>query len=157
MSLEIKDWDTPFEKGSIHITAIKWGIPDFWVENNQTGKRIIAPNVVQLEDSGLYAYILHEDTLSLYEVIYRNVQGFRLLDEGGLLELWEFAKKTKRNLCNTFKVRNYLWSKESPLIFFHGNSDEYSHLISTDNECLEVVCQERPEIKLFQKIKADEI
>jgi len=75
-----------------------------------------------------------------------------MLDEHGLLELWEKRDEQKIKLKSTFKVRNHLWAKESPLTLFHGNSDEWSHIVSTDNECLEVVCEKSPSIAKIVQI-----
>lgn len=78
-------------------------------------------------------------------VIFKNVVGFRVLDEGNLLEFWD----------NDIRVPGWIWKVESGgwfeleklrsgfLAQHHGtNHDEY--LISGINDCVSVIAKSEP-------------
>ena len=54
---------------------------------------------------------------------------------------------------NTFKIKGHGWHKESPLSFFMGNDNEWSYLLVTGDECLEVICRGEPKIRVVEKIE----
>jgi len=144
-ALQFEEWETPFWGGDLQIIDLHWGDGSFSCRTKE-GKEFKLEENPLFKNVELQAHILDLSDGCLYRINYSQVNGFRLLDEHGLLELWEERDKQKVKLKSTFKVKNHMWSKESPLTFFHGNSDEWSHVVSTDNECLEVVCENTPSI-----------
>jgi len=80
---------------------------------------------------------------------FKKVNAFRVLDEGGLLEVWEASSKKPRPAGTTFRVRGHGWQGESVLAWVHGTDKEhYSFMIATGWECLEVVAFEEPAVVL---------
>lgn len=78
---------------------------------------------------------------------FKDTNAFRVLDEGALLEIWATSKETPRPARTTFKVRGHMWQGESVLAWIHGTPEPYwSHMIATDDECLEVVCEDEPKV-----------
>ena len=84
---------------------------------------------------------------------FLDARAFRVVDEGGLLELWGASKDNPRPAQTTFRVRGHLWQSESPLAWIHGTSEPYfSYMIATDWDCLEVVSFEPPEVNVASSI-----
>ncbi|WP_137930241.1 hypothetical protein [Mesorhizobium comanense] len=88
-------WETPFENSDIELIDVDY---------SEGGALIFR---VRVQDSG-----------SIYRICFEHVSAFRVLDEHGLLELWEKTKEHGgRPARTTFKVRNHLWTKECPISF----------------------------------------
>jgi hypothetical protein len=79
-----------------------------------------------------------------FRALFADVGAFRVLDEHGLLELWDPA--IRRPAFTTFRVRNHLWSKESEISFLYFTKDRWSYMIATVGDCLEVLTQTEPRI-----------
>ncbi|MBQ4831568.1 hypothetical protein J8L84_20020 [Alteromonas sp. MMG017] len=139
--MKFETWSTPFESGTIWLVDLSWGTKTWSLEKPDGSKYEISGAETHL-DCDLVARIFHEDTETLYKVYYGVVNGFRCLDEHGLTEIWN----SNRPQMNTLLVKNHGWHNESPLTFFMGNQDEWSHMLVTNDECLEVVCQDSPKI-----------
>lgn len=77
---------------------------------------------------------------SVYRVAFDNVSAFRVLDEHGLLELWQGQRPAR----TAFRVRNHAWTRESPVTFL--GSDGWSFVVATDDTCIEIVSASEPEI-----------
>jgi hypothetical protein len=76
-------------------------------------------------------------------LIASDVIAFRVLDEHGLDEFWEKTTELGgRPGRTTFRVRNHLWTKESPLSFL--GTDGWSFVLVTNSDCIEVVCKAPP-------------
>jgi len=80
---------------------------------------------------------------------FQDARAFRVLDEGGLLELWAASQERPRPAQTTFRVRGHTWQYESPLAWVHGTAEPYfSYMIATDWDCLEVVSYDAPTVKV---------
>ena len=80
----------------------------------------------------------------------QSVWAFRVLDEGGLLELWEASSRTPRPAFATFRVRGHAWQDESVLMWVHGaDSEHFSWMIATNAECLEIVTCEELQVEVL--------
>lgn len=116
-------WDTPFKDNAIEI---------FHVEYDISGCLTIQVDLLDHPD--------HQ-----YQIAFSYVSAFRVLDEGGLLELWnkttEFGGRPART---SFRVRGHLWTKESPLSFLQ--SAGWSYFICSHLNCVEIVTTESPTI-----------
>ena len=111
------------------------------------------PDKYGLGKAELIVRLFHKEGNAIYSLFFHDVGAFRLLDENGLDEVWrESSNQGGRPAQSTFKVRNHLWQKESPLSFSHYAKDDWSFLIATDWECLEIVCSESPDIRLEETV-----
>lgn len=145
--MEFSNWSTPFEEGDVWLVDLSWGT-EVWTLEKADGRKYEISGSNKHKNNELVARVFHENSETLYEVAYENVNGFRNLDEHGLTDIWNSDHPDS----NTFKIKGHGWHKESPLTFFMGNSDEWSHLIITGDECLEVICQSPPTVKVIKKI-----
>ena len=144
--MEFQSWPTPFENGSLQLVDLPWGTKE-WTLEKSNGVKYLIKGDAKHEYHELVARVFHEESQTIYELLFESVNGFRCLDEHGLTEVWS----EQRPKFNTFKIRGHGWHKESPLTFFMGNDGEWSHLIVTSDECLEVVCRESPTVKVIGK------
>ena len=147
--MEFESWLTPFDSGDVWLVDLSWGAKE-WTLEYPNGKKYSVSGSKAHEEYDLIARVFHVESETLYNICYGVVNGYRCLDEHGLTELWNGNSPKK----NTFKVKGHGWHKESPLTFFMGNSEEWSHLLVTNDECLEVVCQKPPVVQVNQKIEA---
>lgn len=144
--MEFQSWPTLFENGSLWLVDLSWGTKE-WTLEKSNGVKYLIKGDAKHEYHELVARVFHEESQTIYELLFESVNGFRCLDEHGLTEVWS----EQRPKFNTFKIRGHGWHKESPLTFFMGNDGEWSHLIVTSDECLEVVCRESPTVKVIGK------
>lgn len=115
-------WETPFENARIELMAVAYG-----------------------EDQSLAFDIRVPDSGATYRVRFEKVSAFRVLDESGLTEIWDrTGTGGGRPGSATFRVRNHRWTRESPLVFLA--SDGWSHVVASDDDCIEIVAGTEPEI-----------
>jgi hypothetical protein len=103
------------------------------------------------EDPGyaLMAMFFSRQKQAVARILFRELRAFRILDEGGLVDLWHASQKIGRPGKTTFKVRGHGWQTESELEWLMGAPpDQYSYVVATNWQCLEVVCFEPPYIEL---------
>ena len=82
---------------------------------------------------------------------FERVSAFRVLDEHGLVELWNASKNEARPASTTFKVKGHLWQTESELSWIMENC-EYSFMVATLWDCLEVVADCEPDIQMIPAV-----
>lgn len=98
----------------------------------------------------LDAIFLSREKRSAVQFLFQSVWAFRVLDEGGLMQLWEASSRTPRPAFATFRVRGHAWQDESALVWVTGTDKEhFSYMVATQNECLEVVTHERPKVQIL--------
>lgn len=146
--MEFDSWSTPFENGRVWLVDLSWGTKE-WALEKTNGVKFLINGEEKHKKYKLIARVFHEDSQTIFELFFESVNGFRCLDEHGLTEIWS----SNRPHLNTFKLKGHAWHKESPLTFFMGNDGEWSYLLVTSDECLEVVCSEMPVIKEFGKVE----
>lgn len=140
--LEFSQWETPFTNSEIEILEVVHSPVRPWPANDVPYYR--AKSLLQFhDDNDLVARIYSYDMNKIYRVSFETVSAFRLLDEGGLLELWGSAGWRGDR---TSRVRNHAWTKESRGSFISGTNDGWSFLIASQNECLEILSEEAPQI-----------
>jgi len=125
--IQLEKWETIISHGDLTIQNLHW-------EN-------------KFEAIELKVQIKNIKTDIIYSVICEYISGFRILDEEGLSEVWTHPDYSLEKMGHTIKIKDNLWSKESPLSFFHASNDGWSYLITTDNECLEIISEKIPIIK----------
>ena len=151
--VEFAAWETPFKDGELTILDVRFETGHSEIAYQAEGIGFTLPRKYGLGDAGLTVRLFHKETAAVYALSFERVGAFRLLDEHGLLELWEETdRQGGRPAQSTFKVRNHLWSKESPLSFVHHAKDDWSFVIATDWDCVEIVCEEPPDIQLEEKV-----
>tara|TARA_A200000159_G_scaffold160554_1_gene180890 strand:- start:43 stop:537 length:495 start_codon:yes stop_codon:yes gene_type:complete len=146
--MEFETWESPFEEGTAWIIDVSWSI-DKWSLTKSSGAKVEILGNPKHKDIDLIARVFHEETEALYELAFETVNAYRLLDEHGLLYLWSSERPKK----NTFKLKGHPWHKESPLSFAMGNNQEWSHMLVTNDECLEVICSESPKITKVENVR----
>lgn len=143
-AFEFDQWVTPFSDALIEILEVAYSPARPWPKDATPQYRtnsLLRSN----NDSDLMARVYVYETDKMYRVTFDTISAVRLLDEGGLLELWgktaEFGGRPGRT---TFRVRNHGWTKESPISFLCANG--WSFVIASQDECLEVVSANQPKI-----------
>ncbi|KZZ46369.1 hypothetical protein A3759_06645 [Thalassolituus sp. HI0120] len=137
--MEFDSWSTPFEEGNLWLIDLSWGTKEWTLEKPNKVKYIVRGDAKH-EHHELVARVFHEESKMVFELLFESVCGFRCLDEHGLTEVWS----RDRPRSNTVKIKGHGWHNESPMTFFMGNEGEWSHLLITADECLEVICSASP-------------
>jgi hypothetical protein len=75
---------------------------------------------------------------------FAEVEAFRVLDEGGLTQLWAASAENARPGRTTFRVRGHKWTSESEIVFHLGTSEGWSYVIATGDDCIEVLTRTEP-------------
>ncbi|WP_192890952.1 hypothetical protein [Vibrio bathopelagicus] len=140
-------WDTPFNEGTLSIISVVWG-GDEWRVSYSSGKSYHFQMPARAR-ALLTVTLFHLESESVFELKFLSASAFRLLDEGGLLHIWSERQINH----NCFKVKGHPWSIESPVTFAMGSDNGYSFFITTDDDCVEVVCRYPPEIVFLQKLQ----
>ena len=142
-SVEFYRWKTPFENMGCEIIEVAFAPKLHWSKKSEPvyrGKSIIK--------SGFNAdliSLIEDQNGRFYTIIFEKIVAMRLLDEAGLTEIWQAsAQLGGRPGQTTFKVRNHAWTKESSLEFIQ--TEGWSYIIATENDCLEIVSVSVPEI-----------
>jgi hypothetical protein len=124
-------WPTPFENAKIELRRVTYR----------------PRSLSALDDDDLIISVGVRDANLVYRLTFRVVTAFRVLDEGGLVQLWAKTEEMGgRPGRTTFRVRNHHWSKESIVSFLP--TDGWSYLIASDDECVEIVTRIPPTIIL---------
>ena len=150
--IEFSEWNTPFRKGDLHIVSVEYGTGPYSITYHEP-KRTYSLNEDHPEDSpAVVAKILDTKSETLYRLSFQTVTGFRVLDEHGLTEIWGMETYDPKELGGTFMVRGHSWHKESPITFVFGIEGEWSYMVATNDECLEIVSASPPIIKSLGKL-----
>ena len=85
-------------------------------------------------------------------LVRSDARAFRVLDEGGLIELWgETAAQGGRPGMSTFGVTGHAWSEESFIEFQFG--DGWSYVVATSDDCLEIVAADPPDVSRLTTLR----
>ncbi|MEG3346732.1 hypothetical protein, partial [Pseudoalteromonas sp. P80D2] len=80
-------WPTPFENGSLWLVDLSWGTKE-WTLEKSNGVKYLIKGDAKHEYHELVARVFHEESQTIYELLFESVNGFRCLDEHGLTEVW---------------------------------------------------------------------
>jgi hypothetical protein len=106
------------------------------------------PPLEATQSAELVIWVYVHGEASVYRLSFDTVSAYRVLDEHGLMQFWQKTEELGgRPGQTTFRVRNHLWSEESPLSFL-GTQDGWSFVIATDDDCIEIVARTPPAIEL---------
>jgi len=141
---EFEQWATPFTNAAVEILEVVYSPNRPWPEDARPHYR--SNSLLRTHnDADLVARIYVYESKNIYRVTFNSISAMRLLDEGGLLEFWLKTEELGgRPGQTTFRVRNHGWAEESLISFLE--TDGWSFVIASENECLEVVSAETPEI-----------
>lgn len=124
------------------------------VEYPSDGFGLKPPNPPKPRDHDLEAIFLSKDKKAVVRFRFQNVRAFRVLDEAGLVELWEASAITPRPADTTFRVRGHGWQDESFLEWFMAAGPDYfSYMVATSLACLEVICSSEPSVDIQPAIE----
>lgn len=106
-------------------------------------------------DSSPALHVLEATFISIEkEMVVRvasnDVIAFRVLDENGLVALWEASHAISRPGRATFRATGHKWTEESFLVFL-GESQQprFSYFVATNDLCLELVCFSEPLVEVL--------
>jgi hypothetical protein len=131
--IEFAEWDTPFKVGKLDIFDVQYGNGGIHREDAVAGLSFDVPPRADRNPLDLFIRLLHVETRSVYSLLFRQVGAFRVLDEHGLLQIWE-ARSAEHPGAMTFKVRGEAWPTESPISFLA--TDGWSFMIATEDTCV---------------------
>lgn len=145
-AFEFSAWQTPFENSSVLVLDVAFSRPRLWPEGREP--TATQPLLEALQSAELVIRVYVHGEASIYRLSFDSVSAFRVLDEHGLMQLWHKTDELGgRPGQATFRVRNHLWSEESPLSFL-GTQDGWSFVIATGDDCVEIVARTPPKIEL---------
>lgn len=149
-TVEFAAWPTDVENDELTLVGVKYGghgAIDF-VKDDHTIELMLdyADNETALE-----ATFISREKMAGVVFSFDNVSGFRVLDEHGLVELWNASKNTPKPVTTTFKVKGHLWQTESELSWIMGNC-EFSYIVATSWDCLEVITDCEPSVKIIPAV-----
>ena len=153
--VEFEKWETPFSAGGIFMVSVVWGQGPTELSSSHPPRRFRCNSDQPKETPALTACIFSFDQERLYSLSFEVVSGFRVLDEHGLTEIWGAEDYDSQVLGNCFRVRNHSWHKESPVTFLFGMPGEWSYLVTTLEDCLEVVSGSEPKIVDLGEVSPD--
>ncbi|HEX3421789.1 MAG TPA: hypothetical protein VHS33_00090 [Sphingomicrobium sp.] len=140
-------WDTEVKDDDLTLVSLAF-TGSSWVSYPNEGIKLELPDAND-EFGTLEAVFLSREKRAAVRFQFAHVQAFRVLDEGGLLELWNASAVTPRPAFATFRVKGHAWQAESVLVWIHGPDDHFSHMVATTNECLEVVTFGDPQVEIL--------
>lgn len=152
--LEFAPWRTPVEDDDLFLMGLKYGgsaphevtFPGEGFSLALDGTE--GPNNYELE-----ATFLSREKRAAVFFGFNKVSAFRVLDEGALLDLWEASEAAPRPTSSTFLVRGHKWQDESFLAW--GLEGQYSYMVATDGECLEIVTVGQPVVEFRPAIVSE--
>lgn len=147
--VQFAPWPIPVENDDLQLVSLNFGGSDEISYPNEGVSLGLPPDVTGVASQVLTASFFSREQRAVVTFTFKKVNAFRVVDEGGLLELWEASSKAPRPASTTFRVRGHAWQSESVLAWVHGTDKEhYSFMIATGWECLEVVALEEPAVEL---------
>ena len=129
--LEFSRWETPFENESLTVQEVSY-----------RGCTLSVRVVVDCADG------VSQAPNPIYLLEFEEVAAFRVLDEGGLLDMWVSRSSPSQSADSTFRVRNHPWTEESFSSFVSGTDDGWSFVIATHDDCVEILARNPPKITL---------
>ncbi|WP_155912071.1 hypothetical protein [Methylobacterium sp. 77] len=140
-------WPTDVESDDLWLGRLSFDVGTPLVIFAKDNISYSLPSTNPNHDHSLEADFVSTDKKAVIRFAFQGVIAFRMLDENGLLELWEASNSDPRSAKTTFRARGHKWSDESFLVFMAGGSEQRSsYFIATEAHCLEVVCDAEPSV-----------
>lgn len=147
-NVQFRSWHTPVEDDDLILGRVMFdaGAP---LATFADGSSLSLPSEPSPRPFPLVATFISTDKRAIVTFGFPAVTAYRVVDENGLVELWEANSRHPRPTGSTFRVRGHQWSKESFLAFVDDDEKgAFSYVVATQNLCLEVVAHMEPEIKI---------
>ncbi|WP_114520478.1 hypothetical protein [Altererythrobacter sp. ZODW24] len=145
--IEFAPWPTEVENDELIFVGVKYG-GYAKTEFVQEGLSLELELDYGDESDGLEVTFISREKKAGVCFSFDNVSAFRVLDEHGLVELWSASSSTPRPAQTTFKVKGHKWQDESELSWVMS-SCEYSFMVATGSNCLEVIANCEPTVTLL--------
>jgi hypothetical protein len=146
-SIEFAAWPTLVENDELHLVSLRYGDDAKKVDFVSEGFSLELPGNETGTTSALEATFLSREKRAAVVFAFDNVSAFRVLDEHGLVDMWNASASASRPAQATFKVKGHKWQEESFLSWVMPQC-EWSFLVATGWDCLEVVTPTEPTIEL---------
>ncbi len=145
--VEFAPWPTIVENDDLCLGRLSFDLGAPLVTLNQEGISYSPPQSAAPPCQELQATFFSIEKRAVIRFKWNDVIAFRVLDENGLLQIWEASAAAPRPAQSTFRARGHAWADESFLVFFSGGEKaRYSYFVATDDWCLEVVSHSEPEV-----------
>ena len=146
--VEFAEWQTGVENDDLVLARVNFDLGSPLFTLVQEGLTFALPPDGSQRRHLLEATFISVDKRAIVRFGFPDVIAFRVLDEGGLLELWAASSANPRPARSTFRARGHQWASESPLTFLaEGDLPRFSYFVVTDTDCLEVVCINEPSVR----------
>ena len=143
--VEFASWSTIVENDDLHLGRLSFDLGSPLVTYVQERLTYALPAADHLQGQELQASYVSKEKGTIIRFGFRDVVAFRVLDEDGLLELWNASSLAPRPAQTTFRARGHAWASESLLVFLsEEQTARFSYFVVTAGWCLEVVCRAEP-------------
>jgi hypothetical protein len=149
--IEFAAWSTIVENDELHLVGLRYGGGSSKMDFPNDGFSIELPGPEMCRTGSLEATFLSREKRAAVVFHFESVGAFRVLDEHGLLDMWGASARLPRPASTTFRVRGHKWQEESALSWEIFDC-EFSFMIATDWDCLEVVSASEPTVALHRAI-----
>jgi hypothetical protein len=144
--VEFAPWPTLVENDELHLGRITFDVGSPIVTYIQERLAYSLPSVSPEQTYSLEATFISASKGRIFRFGFDPI-AFRVLDENGLVELWNASASAPRPAQATFRARGHGWAAESFLVFLgEGDLPRYSYFVATSDLCLEVVCDSEPSV-----------
>ena len=145
--IEFASWNTIVENDDLHLVRLHYGDDAVKIDFPGDGFSLELPGNNVAKSNGLEATFLSREKRSAVVFYFENVSAFRVLDEHGLLDMWQASSHLPRPASTTFKVRGHKWQEES-FLSWESYGCQFSLMVATAFDCLEVVATAEPKIEI---------
>ena len=148
--IEFAPWPTDVENDALTFVGVRYGghaAINFMKDDHTVELTLDYAD----SESGLEATFISREKMAGVVFSFNNVSGFRVLDEHGLVDLWNASKDTPRPASTTFRVKGHLWQTESELSWIMKGC-EFSYMVATGWDCLEVITDCEPSVKIIPAV-----
>ena len=145
--IEFAPWSTLVENDDLHLVSLRFDRATQRIDFVSEGFGLELPGRNDKKVGALEAVFLSREKRAAVVFSFDDVSAFRVLDEHGLVDMWEASGRTARPAHTTFKVKGHKWQEESFLSWFMRDC-EYSFVVATEWDCLEVVAGAEPNVEL---------
>jgi hypothetical protein len=145
--VQFAEWPTEVQDDNLTLVGIRYG-GHAQIDFVKDGAAIELTLDYADDQDDLVATFISREKMAGVVFRFERVSAFRVLDEHGLVELWNASKNESRPASTTFKVKGHLWQTESELSWIMWDC-EHSFMVATNSDCLEVVTDCEPTIQMI--------
>lgn len=145
--VEFAPWPTLVENDDLLLGRLTFDVGSPLATSVREGLSYALPPSPQPQSRDLEASFISTARGTIIRFGFSDVIAFRVLDENGLIQLWEASRATPRPAQTTFRATGHAWSRESMIAFLgEGAKARFSYFVATNEWCLEVICNAEPEV-----------